>query len=424
MLTKKDINLLSIAINDSKNNNIRLADTKKKINSILHNKSNKTVIKDLVGFIANVKGNEKNKTVLIVVMSLIRRNLDYQAELSELITKYKLEGCLYGGLKSFFSGDSEQFGLKIKLNTDSFENKYEYITRFTDFEYWKLIDLFESVKILSLVAFAKFEQLAYEDESRLILLNMVTRHLNITPSDELILKLLQSDDDLKQNIGFLFVTDGISKAVNDICEIKRCKKQGLFTNKKPKAANMFFKTEINRCCDFLETCSAKTRASLLLNYLLLHQSEHPTAFSKMLMSSFLQEEFYKQIKETKKIRNLKDIRFLIKLIFQIPALNDKNKRISKVKLYDVVTDVLISFVEKDKGIYGWNEQQKNYVTEICKMLPNKNIYKLKKYLQNKRKTLMIAKIDELVRFKIYLKDKQKQDIIDGILNIIQIDCDV
>ena len=115
---------------------------------------------------------------------------------------------------------------------------------------------------------------------------------------------------------------------------------------------------------------------------------------------------------------------MIKLIFQTPALNDKNKRISKVKLYDVVTDVLLSFVEEDKGIYGWNEKQKNYVTEICKMLPNKSIYKLKKYLQNKRKTLMTAKIDELVRFKIYLKDKQKQDIIDGILNIIQIDCNV
>lgn len=58
------------------------------------------------------------------------------------------------------------------------------------------------------------------------------------------------------------------------------------------------------------------------------------------------------------------------------------------------------------------------------MLPKKNICKLKKHLQNKRKTLMTAKIDELVRFRIYLKDKQKQDIIDGILNIIQIDCNV
>lgn len=424
MLTKKDINLLSIAINDSKNNNIRLADTKKRINSILHNKSNKSVIKELGGFIANVKGNEKNKVVLIVIMSLLRRNLDCQAELSELIKKYKLEGCLYGGLKSFFSGDSEQFGLKIKLNTDSFENKYEYITRFTNFEYWKLIDLFESAKILSLVAFAKFEQLAYEDKSSLILLNMVIRHLNIAPSDELISKLLQSDDELKQNIGFLFVTDNVSKAVNDICEIKRCKKQGLFTNKKPKAATMFFKTEINRCCVFLEICSAKTRAALLLNYLLLHQSEYPTAFSKMLMSSFLQDELYKQIKETKKIRNLKDVCFLLSLIFHTPALDDKNKRISKAKLYDAVTDVLISFIEEDKGIYGWNEQQKNYVTEICKMLPKKNICKLNKHLQNKRKTLMTAKIDELVRFKIYLKDKQKQDIIDGILNIIQIYCNV
>ena len=120
---------------------------------------------------------------------------------------------------------------------------------------------------------------------------------------------------------------------------------------------MFFKAEINRCCDFLETCCAKTRAALLLNYLLLHQSEYPTAFSKMLMSSFLQDEFYKQTKETKKIRNLKDVCFLLSLIFHTPALDDKNKRISKAKLYDVVTDVFISFIEEDKGIYGWNEKK-------------------------------------------------------------------
>ena len=168
MLTAKDINLLSVVINDSANKSIKSVDAKKKINAILHNKSIKTVINELCTYVENTNGNEKNKAVLIVIMSLLRRNLDCEKELTLLISKYKLTGCLYGGLKSFLSGNSEQFGLKIKLNTDFFENKYEFITRFDEFYYWELIALFESVNVLSRVDFLKFEQLAFNDQSKLV----------------------------------------------------------------------------------------------------------------------------------------------------------------------------------------------------------------------------------------------------------------
>ena len=100
MLTAKDINLLSVVINDSANKSIKSVDAKKKINAILHNKSIKTVINELCTYVENTNGNEKNKAVLIVIMSLLRRNLDCEKELTLLISKYKLTGCLYGGLKS------------------------------------------------------------------------------------------------------------------------------------------------------------------------------------------------------------------------------------------------------------------------------------------------------------------------------------
>lgn len=419
MLTAKDINLLSVVINDSANKSIKSVDAKKKINAILHNKSIKTVINELSTYVENINGNEKNKAVLIVTMSLLRRNLDCEKELSLLISKYKLTGCLYGGLKSFLLGDSEQFGLKIKLNTNSFENKYEYVTWFFDFNYWELIVLFESVKVLSLIDFLKFEQLAFNDQSKLVLLNMVTHHLNIKPSDDLITKLLQSDDELNQNIGFAFLTENIARAVDDICEIKRSKENGFPITKNLKSVRNILNTEIMKCCTFLESCNTETTTQLLFNYLLVHQMQYPTIFARMLMSSSSQEEFYKQIKETNKVRMIKDVSFLASLISNTPALNDKKRRVSKAKLYDSITDILISFVEEDRGIYGWNEQQELYIKEICKKLPTKNIYALRSYLLKKRKTLMATKIDELVRFKIYLKDKRKQDIIDGILTVIE-----
>lgn len=421
MLTAKDINLLSVVINDSANKSIKSVDAKKKINAILHNKSIKTVINELCTYVENTNGNEKNKAVLIVIMSLLRRNLDCEKELTLLISKYKLTGCLYGGLKSFLSGNSEQFGLKIKLNTDFFENKYEFITRFDEFYYWELIALFESVNVLSRVDFLKFEQLAFNDQSKLVLLNMVTHHLNIVPSDDLITKLLQSNDELTENIGFYFLTTNITRTVSDICEINRYKEQGLPTTKSIKEVNKIFNTEMIKCSNLLEKCTAKTTAQLLFNYLLAHQMQYPIVFARMLMSNRLQHGFVNQVKGTNKIKTLKDVLFLVKLIYNTPALNDDKKRISKADLYSSVTDILIAFVEKDRGIYGWDEQQELYIKEICKKLPAKNISTLRTYLLKKRKTLMCTKIDELVRFKIYLKDNKKSEIIEGILTIIEND---
>lgn len=421
MLIAKDINLLSVVINDSANKSIKSVEAKKKINAILHNKSIKTVMNELSTYVENVKGNEKNRAVLIVTMSLLRRNLDCEKELSILISKYKLTGCLYGGLKGFLSGDSERFGIKIKLNTDFFENKYEFITRFDEFYYWELIVLFESVNVLSMVDFLKFEQLAFYDQSKLVLLNMVTHHLNIKPSDDLITKLLQSDDELKQNIGFAFLTENIARSINDICEIKRSKKNGFSSPKNLKSVKNTLSTEIIRCCTLLESFNKEITTSLLFNYWLVHQMQYPTIFARMLMSSSFQDEFVNQIGETNKIRTLKDVFYLSNLIYNTPALNEKKKRVSKANLHSSVTDILISFIEKDKGIYGWDEQQELYIKEICKNLPAKNISALKSYLLKKKKTLMCTKIDELVRLKIYLKDNRKSEIIGGILTIIEKD---
>lgn len=225
---------------------------------------------------------------------------------------------------------------------------------------------------------------------------------------------------MNENIGFYFLTINITRSVCDICEINRCKEQGHPTTKSLKEVNKIFNTEIIKCCNLLEKCTAKTTTQLLFNYLLVNQMQYPTIFARMLMSNRLQPEFVNQIRETNKIKTLKDVLFLVNLIYNTPALNDDKKRISKSDLYSSVTDILIAFVEKDKGVYGWDKEQELYIKEICKTLPTKNISTLRTYLLKRRKTLMCTKIDELVRFKIYLHDKRKQEIIDGILNVLEL----
>ena len=128
------------------------------------------------------------------------------------------------------------------------------------------------------------------------------------------------------------------------------------------------------------------------------------------------KEFVNQIRESGKIRGLKDVFCLTKLISETPALNEENKRISKSDLYLAITDLIITLLE-ERRIYIWEKQEIDCMKYICKQLPQKCIRKLRLYLTSKRKTLMCERIDELVRYKLYLKDKKMADIIDGILGM-------
>lgn len=421
MLNKNEIHSLSLILNDSFNKNLRDDIARKKINAILHNKSINTVIQELYNYINDKKklGKQKNIVTLIVIMSLLCRNCNCLENIKTALLKYNLTGCLYGGLYMLLSGNSKIISLKIKLNDYLFNNKYDYINRFSEFCYWEYILVFDSVKILYLLDEKKFEELSLKDKSHLILLNMVTYHLNIKPSDNLITKLLQSTNELYQNIGLFFITEKITSDVNDIVQINRCKKNGFSTSKNIKTVQKSLETEINKFCKFIKLCNKKTQASLIFNYILVHQNQYPNTFAYMLISSALQEEFINQISNSGKIKVIKDVHCVIDLITRTPALNEENKRISKAKLYMAITDLFISFLEERK-IYTWEEQDKIFMKDICEKLPPRCIRKLHSYLTNKEKYLMCKKIDKLIRFKIYLQDKRMYDIISGILNIIEI----
>lgn len=418
MLDKDSLSKLSLLISDSINKVGDRNILKRKINGILHNKSVKNVVRELYKYLSAINGQEKNSAVIITIMALLRRDLDCGEEIAKYVSDYSLTGCLYGGLYKLLSGDSKNFFLRVKLNDCSFENKFEYIHRFPDFHYYELIVLFESAKVLSLSDIKKFEQLALADRSNLILLNMVTHRLNVKPSDELIIKLLQEKDELRQNIAFSFITDKITLNINRICDINRSKANGLYTSQNIREVKNDLKNEMKRCSNFLEQCDKETRASLLLNYILVHQNSVPIVFAYDLMSESLQEQFIKQITETKKIKLLKDVYFLVDLIYHTPALNENHRRISKLNLYAAITDILIRFIKDGSGIYGWDATQKSYIENICQKLPPKFIRKLKSFLINKKHTLMCTQFDSLVRFDIYIKDKRTCDIIDGILAVI------
>lgn len=418
MLDGEIVKKLSQVLDDHLNERAKRLDAKQKINSILHNKKITTVIRELSDYIPTLSGKEKNIATVIVIMAVLRRNLDSILEVKDAVVLNGLGGHLYGGLFTLLAGHSERLSIKVKLNDSFFQNKYDFITRFVDFNYWDYIELFQSAKLLSLVDPQIFEKLALIDQTKLILLNMASYHLDVEPSKELINKLLEDEDELKQNIGFLFITRSISRCLIDIDYIKRSEKLEGYHGKSLRSVHRVMKMALNQCYTFLKDCDKQTQAALLTNFLLVHQTIYPIAFARELVCSELQDEFIYQISNTGKVKTLKDLAFLTVLISETPAINEKKKRISKNKLYGAIVNMIISFIDEQKGIYVWDEQQSKYIEFICQRLPARCIRKLKTYLNGKDKSLMYTKLDEMIRFHIYLEDKRQHEVISGILKTI------
>jgi hypothetical protein len=339
-------------------------------------------------------------------------------EVKEAVEQNGLVSNLYGGLRVLLSGRSELLSIKVSWNDSYFENKYNFLTSFIDFNYWDYIELFLAAEILNQADSEKFDHLTIIDTTKLLLLNMVSFHLEVKPSKKLILKLIQNEDELNQNIGFYFLSRIISGCVSDINYIQRSKKSGIKPSKRISVVRRDLVAGLTECAELLEKCSKQTQASLLLNYLLSNQNAYPIAFARWLMSSDLQDEFVYQINNKNKLKILKDVSFLTEIIAHTPATNASKKRTSKKRLYDAITNVLANFIQERKGIYEWDEPQNIYFQAICRRLPKSCLTKLKKHLLKKSAELMPNKLDELVRYRLFLEDSRQHRIIDGMLTDI------
>ena len=230
------ITSLEQVLNDHSNSYIKSRDARRKINVTLRQKSVGTIIKELSTYIETIPKKEKNRVTVITVIALVRRDLDATPEIVQEIRRYGLAGNLYGGLCILFSGRSEQLALNVTLRDADYNNKYEFVQNFRNHELWKHIEIFETVNILYLIEPRNFEELAFKDKTRLLLLHMVHGKFGIVPSDELVTKLLESQDILHKNIGFSFLTTKIVRwSAEADFEKKQTKKRkknllGLSTN--------------------------------------------------------------------------------------------------------------------------------------------------------------------------------------------------
>ncbi|MED0666651.1 hypothetical protein P4T04_10035 [Bacillus badius] len=383
-------------------------DAKKEINKILHRKSNKRVIKELNIYIKHIKGSQKNIAVMIVVLSLLKRNLDCVDELAKLLKVHNLVSQLYGGLVQLLSGKSSQAVIKIKWNDYKYPNKYQFIHRFPAPEYWTYIDLFQAAEIIYKTDSSRFEKLLIADSTNLLLLNLASGSLEASPSEALIINLLNDKDYLRKNIGFSLLVSLIESAVNR------------FKLNSTQEDKIYLDQQVQKTTKILQASDNLTQIDLLVNYFLYnkYESSYLSSFATLLMNKSLQDELIQEISSGSKIRTLEDIRILLIVVKNTPIINSIGKHASKDSLYRAFINRIKSFLNNNIGVYSWGANEIQVFTDICNLFPKRHCLTLKNYINRQIPKLMTTELDELIRFKLFLEDKRKKEILSGMLDVI------
>ena len=108
------------------------------------------------------------------------------------------------------------------------------------------------------------------------------------------------------------------------------------------------------------------------------------------------------------------------LVHDFPCKDNNGTRGKKDILYAAIVSVLKEFVAERKGIYSWDASQEADFRELCQIVPKRYLKSFYSYLKRKSKELMVSKLDEMVRFSIYLKDKQCYDICQGMMAVMDL----
>lgn len=346
------------------------------------------------------------------VLALFGLNLEESEQIRKYLKRYGLISLLYGGLAILIKGTKPNFAIHISWRDGSFRNKYQFLRRFEgEFGFWDYIEFFMAAKIIYEEDKDKFRRLIKEDHSQLLLLNLTAYKHEIEIPVDWAIDLMKTQDQLRQNIAFYLLTKKLRRYIERLSDADRYQ-----DTKGEKVARNELHTEIEAELKKIEYALSqvqdRTQVSLLLNYILA-EKKWPRRFSTWLLDPRVWLILSREIRESKKIIMLEEVLCCLKIV-QVRA-KPSHKPYRKDMLYNATVEVMTDFIREERGIYDWAEQEEKVFKEICEILPKSCKTKLKQRLYKKSKQLWTCKIDELVRFDIYLKDQRKQSIIAGML---------
>lgn len=417
---------LSDIINDNINNSISTKEAKIKINGLLHNKTTENTILEFKSFLDTIPDDKKRdipKMTLILVLALCRRNLDEEDKIYIYLKENGLIEKLFGGLSILLDGKSKTLGISVKWADNNFKNKYEFISRFQgQFEYWTYIEIFQATDIIYRYNKNMYEDLLIKDKARLLLLNLFSSIRNKDISKSLIIRLLNKEDELDQNIGLYIITYKLRNYIFQYKNHQIQNEMGSFNSNNSREKLINIEENISR--EILEVehvfsmCEDEVKVGLLINYILSEKEYIPEMFILWILDPKLESILIDQIKYSGKINTLEKVFLMINIIGTNRPKNTYEKS-SKIKLYDALIYIITEFIRERNGIYSWTEREEEMMSVILKKTPMRPRKRLLAFLEKEKEGLMSSRLDELVRLHVCLKDKTKSDIINGIKEIIQ-----
>jgi hypothetical protein len=412
-MTATDISALAAILQHKE----KLPNARQQLNRIFRNKRCTTIVKELKALMQTMPTKDGHKALLIVVLSLLHKNLNLMDDIQKALSSEGLIPALYGSLCIFLGGKSQSMQLKVDWTDQQFPNRYAYLVQFLgEFYYWENIEVLSAAEILAMSDKTKFEELAFKDKTRLILLNMASLQINETPSKALIRRLLTDGDALQANIGFYFAVYNITQDAHDHVYLRRNPDSPRAKQKHQIDKNMV--EHLNTFYELFCCCTIARKASLLTNYILT-ETEYPVQFGYWLMDASLQDALIHELTASGKITTLDALRKMAHLIHKFPCKTATHSSMRKDRLYAAVVNVLKKFVLEKQGIYSWNSRQESLFRVICQSLPRKFLNQLYAFLSKYSDDLMVSPLDELVRFSIYLEDKRQWDICQGMMRVIR-----
>lgn len=232
------------------------------------------------------------------------------------------------------------------------------------------------------------------------------------------IRLLLEGDELQANIAFTHCVREIRLDVEDYHDLEKCPEYARVKSKKQIYENI--KKHLDVLDEIMTECTDERKCSLLLNYI-LYEKAYPHQLGVWLMKKDIQNSFINELTETSKVKTLDDLYTLCELVKCSSCKTEEGKNVRKDKYYDALVKKLKYFIRERNGIYNWDAGKAALFKKICYNLPKHYRYILKNFLEQESKKYMVSKLDEMVRYKIYLADIQQWEICQGMLKQLR-DC--
>ena len=378
---------------------IQPLDKSKEISGILKNESVEELLTKYLTYSNEVSSKGTSNQFCILLLGLLYRYLDCGTSISDFIKEKKLESMLYGGLIQLFQGKSDNFCLRMDLDHSWTCNKYEYIQRI-DIDFYRSPKsiLLEAVKILKNVDIEKFYQLLFNDHSYLISFAILSYKLEAEIPLEKVSKMMGTDDELRENIGFSLLVYKYGMISEDLKNGHESESKELF-EKELKKIN-------DNITELFEGISDQQKISLSVNYSLCERYI-PKIIQDTLREGKLGHILAAELVESGKIRQITDLRKILKII---------SKNIIE-SVSDAASECLIKFIRENK--INLKFERPEDISEILSMLLQNTKEKLYHFLCAEEKQLMASEFDRQIRYAIFLNDVRKKEVISLLLNCIQ-----